>query len=803
NSASIRIKCRVKPTTDGIRVDILEGDDVVRTQSVNGTDTETLTFTLPANDDGYKVKATKITNDGENDNDDDTEDPSEDIQVTAEVSTGLVVDSAVNKGDYVVINKEELVTNGTFDIDTSGWTADTNGTKAQSNETLEWTVTDDGANRLQYQNMPALQGAKYTFSGSIQVLEANSTKRAVCNLYSSSDGSTRGSLICKYTTLLTDTWESFTLAGTSTDNYLLVEILVIDPDVADGKAGDKLYIDNISVQLANDKFKAIENADDGDSLALLTPITFDTDIKYKASEQVVDYNGQEYKCTQDMTEVDGTQDTTNIDYWTSAKSKFRKVDYISNQALAYHRYNPLTKVYDGIVTEVMMNDAYAKDSTTKIMTDNGFSSLGGGLFSKGDWWCLPVGYWQTLNRGIAHPMLNWLGTNYKTRADDTGAAIWYYSTDDYVELGALADCFNYAATNEYNGSITGGHNDSTAHPQSKFYDIVYSSQFTDLRHSAKAISYHDIASKEFSNGVSGKGGVCDTVGMISKTAYIQTGIRFDASSVLLNQNNTANPIIGDILNRNSAYIRVTVGSGYIELQRTESTIGLTDSSYNVLTNTSGIAMDSGWVVEGDSTFSYVKNLPITQSKEQFVTDIIGRPSDYNSSDADAIQGDGGTVDTNAKVWNDTEKLMYKALNDGVNVDDAVSGNADYSEVHTGYPTIMKDMLARGETIVGLNPALVNRDGSSALPTESGDGGNVHDLSAKCLVSHNEVYLSGNGNSTDWTSTYRADTGLVPNRYRSSLETVNMYEDALHLINYTASIPVATIQDPKAVEYVLE
>ena len=61
------------------------------------------------------------------------------VVVQDQATNGLVVQSSVNAGDYVVVDKEELVTNGTFDTDTDwnkgiGWTIDaTNNFNAVGN----------------------------------------------------------------------------------------------------------------------------------------------------------------------------------------------------------------------------------------------------------------------------------------------------------------------------------------------------------------------------------------------------------------------------------------------------------------------------------------------------------------------------------------------------------------------------------------------------------------------------------------------------------------------------------------------
>ena len=639
-TANTRIKCRVNPTTNGIKIEVLnksDSDAVVRTQTVDGTDAETLTFTLPVNDDGYKVKATKITNDGVDD------DIDEDIQVTSEVSTGLVVDGRVKRGDYVVVDKEELVTNGTFDNGISGWSG--TGDLSYDSAKKAIYVDRDGDSWGNINKTLVTLKAGVTYVVKVNVLSLSHQVSAYINADLSVDITTTTG---EYTVLFTPITDSNSIS--------------INPS---GNPEANCTINNISIQLADDIYKATEDTDNGYSLA---------------------------------------------------SSKFKAQSYISNQIFVGLKQ-------DGTYTqEILMTDAFAKESTTETLTNNGFSSLGRGLFSKGGDVITPIGRFQTLNKGAYHPMLSKYGcATWRNTEEYAWAFTWYSdNANNDMPKESVSDCFNDSATNNirYDGAVR----DSTksGHPQGKFFDIIYESQWLDMRYSSTKTNLHDTASKVFNDGVSGKGGVCDTLGLtrLPTEPYKQQ-------------------------------------HEYIE----------------------------------DGTLIY---LPITQTKEQFVTDLIGRPNDYNNSDADATQGDDGTVDADAKVWNDTEKLMYKALNDGVNVDDAVSGNADYEEIHTGYPQILKDKLASGSTVVGINPLLVSSSGEDLTV-----GDKVIKYSRKVITVHESPYNIDNG---VWT-------GGIP-----FIDSINNLRNSGHAFpvgthtgieNYTASIPVATIQDPKQVDYVLE
>ena len=600
-TANTRIKCRVKPTTDGIKVEILDKSDsdaVVRTQTVDGTDVETLTFTLPVNNDGYKVKATKITNDGV-----DSDDTDERIDVTAEVSTGLVVDGKVKRGDYVVVDKEELVTNGTFDVDTNGWTATNDATLTIENNILK--VSGDSYPHAT-QSINLVAGVSYIIQYSASG-DLSSNVRWVlkdsdgANVYISPD----------------DLYEENKLIVVQkTDNYTFYFGCGIDDESI-------AYFDNISVQLADDIFKAIEDTDDGESLG---------------------------------------------------SSKFKPADYISNQVFVGMKDDG-TYTYD-----VLMNDAYAKESTTETLTNNGYASLGRGLFSKGSNVITPIGYWQTLNKGAYHPILNFAGTTIPWRKNGQVSGV-YWNKETAKELDIVSKCFDASVNTNTEGEVspfvrgdrgmvssgvTGGP-DSVDYLGGKFYDIIYPSQWLDMCYSSTETNLHDTASKVFSDGISGKGGVCDTVGMtrLPTEPYKQQ-------------------------------------HEYIE----------------------------------DGTLVY---LPITQVGEQLTAKAYCDPSLY--------------------------------------------------------PQILKDKLVNGQVIVGIAPTLIDQNGNNIIPA----GQTEFSLcNTKAKEVHNVIVST---NPEEDKPTYSSETVVADYVENKITQTLNTGDFAL--VSSTASIPVATIQDPKIVDYVLE
>ena len=165
---------------------------------------------------------------------------------------------------------------------------------------------------------------------------------------------------------------------------------------------------------------------------------------------------------------------------------------VTHQSLAYHAYNTITSAYEGIKTEVLLTDTNAGDTTKEVMLANGFSEVSEFLYSKGSYLCLPVGLAQMLNSGAYHPFLNNSGTKWWAhQTNNNDAYKWWLETYKGVLADSSSDCFidDPMLHQDYLGDITGGH---SLHPQSKFYDIIYSDQFKDLREYAKIANKYEI-----------------------------------------------------------------------------------------------------------------------------------------------------------------------------------------------------------------------------------------------------------------------------------------------------------------------
>lgn len=163
------------------------------------------------------------------------------VIVQDQATDGLNVQQSVSKGEMVVVDREELVENGTFDIDVNNWivsgltlTHDNGRAKAVST-----------ANQTFYQLMTGLVvGAKYTVS-----LQGEGST----NAYVSTNTKSSGSILDMVYKNRTNEKEYHTFTATSSTLYIVLYNI----------GAVTTYWDNISVKQVDETYRAIQDAPSG------------------------------------------------------------------------------------------------------------------------------------------------------------------------------------------------------------------------------------------------------------------------------------------------------------------------------------------------------------------------------------------------------------------------------------------------------------------------------------------------------------------------------------------------------------
>jgi len=524
-----------------------------------------------------------------------------------EVLPAAVTTAAISKGDYVVLDKEELVTNGTFDND-SDWTRQTGWTIGSGVASCDGTQTT-----LSYiHNAYTFEDGKdYHISCDVTAYTAGSV-----SVYYHDGVTQRGKV-------LSSTGRStlkFTGDGTS------------NPFGVEASADFIGSIDNISVQQVSDTYRATrDTADmyDRDTTSTSPNCTNGEVIYNLRTDTGIQYHY--YLCT---TSTGTPPSTVNFgasfkDLGTASAMSLDNPYFqdrtdigVTNQVLSSHTYNTLTNAYEGITTEVLFEDCYAVESTKTSMLKNGFSQVSDFLYIKGTKLYLPVGRWQTLNKGAYHPWLNPDGVGKLQISSGGSHTDWYsatvmptYSVADTFLNKTLYSTTSYDFTGIATTKVSAG-----IRPDSKFYDIVYQDQFIDMREYAKDLTASEQMLVKKDGDVNG---VEDRV--VIGTIHYETLVTHTTNLMTLTLGVTTGIEIGDIM-----YHEQTDGS-FVKLQvstyePTQSTVACVpyDNPDGTWTRTQGLLNVS------------TLTLPINSQGSKLSNDWIGNPTNYPQNVLDRL-----------------------------------------------------------------------------------------------------------------------------------------------------------------------
>jgi len=587
------------------------------------------------------------------------------VQVQDQATNGLVVQSAVSAGDYVVVDKEELITNGTFDTDVSGWSSANGYILTNENNTLKVEsvgTSDFGAT----QSFTTEVGKSYYISVNVLDTNGNGWSLKVDSLIDNRGNYGSGV-------------KAFTFTAVATTTSILL-------GTAAHAVGSICYFDNVSVQLKEDIYRATED------IPALTSLT---------------------------------------------DARFETRDYVSNQIAT-------TTLSDGTInSEVFFTDMTETDTVHDAWTANGWSKLSNGLYSKGLLVGTPMGVWQTLNKGAYHPMFNAMGTRAFYKVSVTTAGPWHiYDGVDNGVIDSIAWLFDadnigvWAVTSgvAYAPATIADANNRSGRPDLKLFDIIYPDQWIDCRIEANECNPVEelsaIGTKAKSGNVDGVSGLVSSVAAysgITTVALLRTTINYQIYDNEFNYG-IGNVAVGDkvtVLNTDTGnYMIGTIVSilvGYFRVVISEH-VGFDYGSVSYQNN-------------GNVVLSITRTLPILSSNTHLTTDLIGDPANY--------------------------------------------------------PQDMKDILAIGKPLVGINSLLVGQDGTSYL--------NASDcvMSEKMVQEYLAIYNNDAHLDEVWSTWQPTGVDLIKNF--TSMDQVPLSRVSIN--PYTAKNTTTKATDPKTVKAV--
>ena len=672
------------------------------------------------------------------------------VTVLDQATNGLVVQSSVNAGSYVVVDKEELVTNGTFDSDTSGWGTNDFGSLSVVSSTLELT---NGAASFgdAYQILSTEIGLEYILSIDMKA------------------GTNDARVFIKENTISGDTLDSHVESLASFTRTTIVFTATTANTAVMLSSGSSAisatsYYDNISVQLKSDVYRAERDTadmydyeNDGISQVIagesIGKVVFNND-----GNDSDGLSGHYYKrivsgVNLDLTEVNYGNTTAWLDLGTASNMSLLNPYFqdrtqfgITNKILATMRDDGTIK------TEVCFVDTAIEDcgNAYVVMTDNGYSKLSNGLYSKGSDVVTPLGTWSTLNKGAFHPFFNYFGTANKY---NLGHKDWY----EWTNHNSIADTF-LGNVDDFTLSGTRGAIASESirncHPQGKFYDIIYPDQWIDLRIEANAVSEQDelnrIGTKAKSGQLDGIGGVVTPV-----TAYVS--YTYDDTPQLGVQLKDI-----DTLSHSMLDDYIPIGFEFYVLH---------NGNFNLFKKTYTITGNYCRVSRWDGT-SWTGDIPY--------------------ADKDLYFSNGDVVIFKSFLPNE-ESNVYRYRGVLPHPSSGTALRTDWIGDPANYPQAVKDRLASGLPMIGMNPLLVGQDGADYTSGTSViailNNKAISGLDSQQYTSSTDSFASHSFSAFD-----ESDFG-VSNEVNANID------GKINLLNYTAKIPTTQVTDPKAVKLV--
>lgn len=586
------------------------------------------------------------------------------VYVQDQATNGLITQQAVTKGDSVVVAREITNTSNLT------WNENTNANGDFSVVGNKITLTGTTTPYRVYTSYSTVIGKKYTVklknlvyidSTNVEVKLGSTTFGADYFFKANSTGLAEGDTVVTFT-------------ATSTVLYITLET---------GLNGS-FSIDNTVVQILDETYRATRDTVD----------MFDyktSDGTQTITETTVVYNDGANPNGAVGFWVRGLATTVDLavanlnSFWTylgTASNMSLENPYfevrddkpISNQIAVLHKQVDSSKAYNGLVGEVLINDALAIETPKAIMIKNGFTELEKGVYQKDGNNYVFVGIWQTLNKGAYHPFFNSSGTSKSTDAlTDDWEKDWWQQTDN-VELSTLFISGSNAVTggNYSTGLVVSA---KSGRPDGKFYDIIYKNQFRDCREYSFRPTQTQIKQSEEDlkfNGVEG---------FVATVEGIQKGSSLTRSNVYISKN-TGNPLVGSSIYHNSQIALITE---------------VIEEEFNYLCN-----LDRSINAILDGTILYSTAIPTLSSGNDLRTDLIGSPDNY--------------------------------------------------------PQIVKDRLAEGKPLFGINPLLVDDEGNSLIPDGVLKGNKAP---KKILEMYQGLYSPNNG--TNWSTSVSAFQ-LVENEF---------------------------------------
>jgi hypothetical protein len=348
---------------------------------------------------------------------------------------------------------------------------------------------------------------------------------------------------------------------------------------------------------------------------------------------------------------------------------------ITNKILA-------TMKEDGTIkTEVCFVDTAIEHckNAHRVMTDNGYirSDDKKGLYTKDGDIVTPLGTWSTLNKGAYHPVFNYFGAKRVDSISGTGTSLWHSSDGD--RIFNTADSWLYGTYNY--GSITFGYSgrpDSKFYDI--IYPDQWIDLRIEAIAVSECDLLNRVGTKAKSGQLDGIGGVLATIYAVARTTTDDIRVtNFNGTGNLrVAVKNTLNPV--QITNVTTPYeVTISVYGKEVKAIIGNSTSDATSTYFQFYLVDRISEFPTTWT-DANSHFSITKTLPHPSSGTALRPEILANPDRY-SDDMKSILASGNPLMFTPNLVDDTGASNIPTGTDGTDGKATFKLNNKFTTAH--------------------------------------------------------------------------------------------------------------------------
>ena len=463
---------------------------------------------------------------------------------------------------------------------------------------------------------------------------------------------------------------------------------------------------------------------------------------------------------------------------------FEPREEVNRHDIALYRVSKTDANNRGFHTYGSLNLFEKTDNPHTIMSKEGYSFVGAGVWEDDDYYYSFINLVQRLNKGSYNPFRNPLGTCRQISALRSGGSFWYgdaypveYTYQLFAYYGTSTDGV-YFDTGYIGGSGTG-------RPDSKLYDKIYLNQILDYRLSATQTKNQQLLTNQLRNDLTGvTEGIDSSVKSYESTKFsgvnasnyyglgtskpawwdklhvlgkVPKGIHFDIAGITHSGN-------GD-----------TVVNGGVELYQSDA---FNSGQYSIRLDIATATTSDDWVVV------YEDNNHLSQGT-QLSIDLIGSPDNYHQSLKDMLAEGKAVNGIYPSIINPISTVsVNKKYNILINEMGFKSDGTWFATIRNYTPVVNNSIYLNTTAYADVIVALLNYTSHNSILQDYTDGepltedlvvyaSNTHDVEAGALIANSLTDKVSTGtDSTEALTVTKVVDGVITHTDVTAIDGAN-------------------------------